>query len=614
MARYGYENGWTLVTRQRRRLNYGPDRAAQQPNHHAIHQAQNRAVLSYADAVKYGRQARPITTSHTQIAPQPYRPQQAFFRPRANLPYTYESRERQIHPQTRRPHKPTQNRPRATFTRPGYNTTQQKDTTNPKRSDDPQFVPKTRALLKLIKVLHHKNNLIQGLPPSLKKMEQHLSELIRPALPNIGTQALIEGNAKNWAYTTLLILKDHYEDTLKLELDSLQNFASQEWEECFTTATQWAKRGIGRRLQDRTVHEAFTLVQKHWSAQEQTATQTSATTSAQGERLVIQAEVYSAVDLQSSLPPTPLQIKASKTVSTMTEPMNDCSPSRELDFSEIAITPLNAHISPPQTPLMPHASPKERRIPHLRPREVQPNPGVVHDLVDLSELENRPPESAPTEEQKKDRSDPPSVANLNTATQTHLTTDPSASTPMGVYLDTQGGRPIRHMSTNRKMADWRLGVRKKWLFIGDSNLARMPHFEHQDLQIDSYPGATFRHIEAVIKKTTAATDVEHVVLSLGINSRTQNAKDTTVKQMQAALRAAKQTFPAAQIWVPVINFSGSLLPKERSNLNTLNAHISANILHIPALPRSDFQTEPDNIHWTRATAESMLQHWLAHLK
>lgn len=162
--------------------------------------------------------------------------------------------------------------------------------------------------------------------------------------------------------------------------------------------------------------------------------------------------------------------------------------------------------------------------------------------------------------------------------------------------------------------EWKLTVRKKWLIIGDSNLSRIPPFKIPHLQVESYPGATFRHMETVINKITVATEVEHVIVSLGINSRAQNAKDTVIKHMQAALRAVKEKFPLAQIWVPELNFSGMLPTKKQTQLTILNSHISANLKHIPALARYEFHTESDNIHWTVDTARNMLQHWLQYLK
>ena len=170
-------------------------------------------------------------------------------------------------------------------------------------------------------------------------------------------------------------------------------------------------------------------------------------------------------------------------------------------------------------------------------------------------------------------------------------------------------RVTRHPNTERKMIDWGLTVTKKWLIVGDSNLSRFPAFSVPDLQIESYPGANFRHAQALMKKATSHVAVEKLVLSFGLNSRGQKAKETAVKQLQAALKAAKDKFPHAQIWIPEINFSSRLCRDEQATLKLLNNHILKNMPYLPALDYNHFQTEVDNVHWTKETARAMLKHW-----
>ncbi|KAF7693721.1 hypothetical protein HF521_007474 [Silurus meridionalis] len=124
-------------------------------------------------------------------------------------------------------------------------------------------------------------------------MEKNLSEVIKPALPNPTTQALIEGNAKNWAYTTMLILKNHYEDTLVEEVTKLQHYPSRGWEECFNTAVLWAKRGIGKRLRYKSIQDAHTLIRDKYKIP---------TPTADVEEVREEAETQS-VPAASSLPP-----------------------------------------------------------------------------------------------------------------------------------------------------------------------------------------------------------------------------------------------------------------------------------------------------------------------
>lgn len=175
-------------------------------------------------------------------------------------------------------------------------------------------------------------------------------------------------------------------------------------------------------------------------------------------------------------------------------------------------------------------------------------------------------------------------------------------------------RPTRHINTGSKMTDWSLTTRHKWVIIGDSNLARMPPFQEADLQIDAFPGATFRHAEAIMAKTVLSTEVLKIILSFGLNNRAQKVEQTTVKQLQKAVKMAKIAFPRAHIYVPQVNFSRTLPHREQTNLNRLNRYISNNCNSIPELPRSEFITESDHIHWTHDTAKRMLHHWLQMLK
>ncbi len=121
----------------------------------------------------------------------------------------------------------------------------------------------------------------------------------------------------------------------------------------------------------------------------------------------------------------------------------------------------------------------------------------------------------------------------------------------------------RHINTQRKLTDWNLAVHKKWIIIGDSNLSRIPDFFNKDLQIESFPGGHFRHGQALMEKTCPPSDliVEKVVLSFGMNSRGNKSKETTVKNLQGAIRSTKRKFPYAEIWIPLLNFSTDL-PEE----------------------------------------------------
>lgn len=149
--------------------------------------------------------------------------------------------------------------------------------------------------------------------------------------------------------------------------------------------------------------------------------------------------------------------------------------------------------------------------------------------------------------------------------------------------------------------------------MGDSNLSRIPSFKSPNLQIDSYPGATFLHPEVLMKKAKSTTKVEKVVLSFGIHNRNQKVKETAMKQLQKAVKAAKEKFPYTAIWVPQITFCKSLPVDQQLNLKNLNTHIRTHMGHIPLLQDQDSKVNRDLIHWTTDTAKAMLNHWTKHL-
>ena len=147
------------------------------------------------------------------------------------------------------------------------------------------------------------------------------------------------------------------------------------------------------------------------------------------------------------------------------------------------------------------------------------------------------------------------------------------------------------------------------VFLGDSNLARFPLYPAQDLQIDSFPGASLHHAESLLRNAVCATDITVLLLSFGLNNRQHKPQATSIRQLQRTLRVANFRFPEATVLVPLINFSPLLPLQERRNLQVLNDHIKKHCNYIPQLPAADFKTEPDKIHWTRETAAKMLAHW-----
>ncbi|XP_024120094.1 uncharacterized protein LOC112141232 [Oryzias melastigma] len=125
------------------------------------------------------------------------------------------------------------------------------------QSTDPDFTTKVRVLHRILKAAHHYSNVSEGTtPPSIAKTTQALISLIKPACPNNTTQNLLEGNAKNWECTAMLILREHYMDSADRDIWELAQFPDPDWENPFKVAVGWARKNLGRRLLEVTIREA----------------------------------------------------------------------------------------------------------------------------------------------------------------------------------------------------------------------------------------------------------------------------------------------------------------------------------------------------------------------
>lgn len=539
-------------------------------------------------------------------------------------------------------------------------------------SDDSDFSAKVRIIHRLIKSIHHLKNVSRDkYPPSLNKIAQNLMTVIKPAAPSKQTQTRIEGNAKNWAYTAVLILRDHYSMAMEVELKRLFEFPKQDWEGPFEVASSWAKRNLGRRLRPESLDQTqAAIIARLADLRADTESRgRSRVTSEPTRQPGVREDLItfdSTEPLTEVLQPTPTpqpaapQPRASRavtvtaqvhappaarsvttaTATTMTDPIRgDWSPFIEREGEEDdnlrPITPT-PHENPPEPMPM---SPKDRRVERVLaalrttsseekppPPTQSPQPGddIMIEVMDLTQGDA----TIPTRPMKDSKTAPgPSTTahlglprttqdRLKSCVQTRLQTrrmeESSQSPPPAPASPAEHPNlPTRHPNTQKKLQDWSLHIRKSSLIIGDSNVSTLPSFSAENVQIDSFPGAKWCHAQALLEKATSSVEVETIVLSFGLNNRSQRDKNTPITELKKALLAAQNEFPEADIYVPVVNFSSALPQSEQDTLLHLNTFITGLVNHIPALPTDRFETGRDNIHWTDVTAMHMLGHWNA---
>ncbi|KAE8277736.1 hypothetical protein D5F01_LYC18033 [Larimichthys crocea] len=253
------DEGWTVVSYRRDRLRRPreerPRRRSPEYRFHHRHEATGQR-RSYASVVRgHGRQGGYPQRYHHHVE-HGYRPQ--FFVPGGHMA-----------PKKQPVKYFTNQNTRYTTQDTGRNTHRERREGNREenkpQSSDPDFGIKIRTIHTIIKIAHHLNNVDSDKPPppTIQKLTEHLITTIKPASPNEETKLLIEGNAKNWEHTTMLILRDHYTDSLEKELLTLKGLSKGEWRGPFQIATVWAKRNLGRRLRSETLEqvEAFMVAE-----------------------------------------------------------------------------------------------------------------------------------------------------------------------------------------------------------------------------------------------------------------------------------------------------------------------------------------------------------------
>lgn len=166
----------------------------------------------------------------------------------------------------------------------------------------------------------------------------------------------------------------------------------------------------------------------------------------------------------------------------------------------------------------------------------------------------------------------------------------------------------------RKIMDWQFKCSKPIWFLGDSNLYRMPPHCSGEIQVDSYPGASFYHFNQILEKTPPHALVKLVVLSVGINNRDQDPHKTSIKQLRMLYKKAQSVFPNANIYFPLINYSHLLPREQKHNLATVNEFASKRLPVISRIAEDQFHTATDNIHWTQETAGQIFNHWCSELQ
>lgn len=515
---------------------------------------------------------------------------------------------------------------------------QQTDRMEEQRVNGPEY-ERFRALVKkifdLIRSFHHLEKISIGSeiePPTFSRLTRYLAGVIKPASMTPQTKTLLEGNAKNWAYTARLILQDHYELHVDQGSEMLQNMMIEDWSSALTIATKWYHRRYAKKCTESPIKKVEALLEAYGqSGVEREAEREKGTPTLSIEEFpplsrdtgnLSSGTPQTGSPAPSTPPPLSLPQRAPRVNRT-----KQVFPKKTARRGNPAIICTDDHPELLTIQTCPDTQGK-MTLPLIQERQATPRcttPTLVqvHAHQDAS-LPNEERDQGPLIILDEQPEVIHSVSLIDSPClgpgedlEGSLLLEPlidQGSTPISPTADTpKTFRPVKHLLTAKKIIEWGLSVRKKWCILGDSNVGRITDYHFEHLQIDSYPGATFRHAENIINKAQVHVKVEIVILAFGINHRNQKFKETAIKQIQRALKAARDKFPEAIIEIPLINFARTLKHKEQVILENINDHVQRNMPYLPLLPTAQFKVNSDQIHWTPTCAKAMLRHWAQHL-
>ncbi|MGL5622518.1 hypothetical protein [Cetobacterium sp.] len=525
----------------------------------------------------------------------------------------------------------------------------QKDTTNKTSQQNIDFIPAPpklkstiKCIYKLIRLVHHRGKITtkvkENHPITFQRLTNLLVNTIKPAFPDEQVNQTLEVNAKNWARNTQLVLEQHYESLIESTTKQIREQTDREdWAQAFEVASTWAEKNYKGKVSTDTVEQVEALIIEQVFVDETvtqnqinqgTGNQTSPTLST--DRTTVsppksrgdwsfdeEDEQASPLDPKVLLKPIQAPVPTPRTKRATAHRRVPLVPPTNTKISPHTEGPKknnSLHIERSEEPiqdLLPSPSPRslERNVPSQNvgaPQEATEEP--EHCEVSIP---NYTPKPRPRQALAEKLIENPSVTTPNfESTKRHETTNGQTTAPAN--NDPVTG-PTKHTSTVKKISDWSLTLNKKYVIIGDSNVAILPTHNCPDLQVNSFPGAKLQHAANLIEKATIAVEPTKIILSFGFNNRQQRYVTAAITELQKAYETVIKRLPNTEVFFPIINFAPTLPSCEQMMIQHLNNHMEENTCHIPSLPIGQFLVEADGLQWRAPTAMAILQHWRTYL-
>ncbi|KAK2863711.1 hypothetical protein Q7C36_002865 [Tachysurus vachellii] len=434
----------------------------------------------------------------------------------------------------------------------------------------------------------------------MSRQVNKLTQFIKPSSPTDTTTEKIAQNTLTWMQKNMHTLQEHYTQVIIQLMEQIQGFSNLEW----TVAIKWAKNRYKHKLKEGTLNFCKETIQNKQPSLGDTTGPTLYATAIQMASSP-QAQVNHA--LQDS-------IKTSQHSSSVTLPDPSFSETEPISRSRQITVQAQVHRSEVSSELQTQYTPDRINLVNSFNTSHFRTPGNDGDTGETTMKQKGIRMMGQDKERK---------SQTVTRSESHLPTSATVAKPTRVSSDSSDeeslgtanirNTPYRHINTNRKATDWSITIHKPIVFIGDSNLSRIPRVGNTNIQVDSFPGANFLHMSKLLEKLPVHPHTQKIVISIGLNNRQQQPHKTAIRQLQGLWRMAKKAFPNATVYTPIIQFSDLLPIQEQRNLEAINKYIESHGNPLCELNKLLFKVERDCIHWTGITAQRMFDCWVDQL-
>ena len=534
-----------------------------------------------------------------------------------------------------------------------------------------------RDLSALLKITHHHNILVNskrdGLPTAFKQKVEELGKFLKPAHPNPDLAQELGSLAISWGFQVRDRLLTHYQSEIQKIRASIQdqNEADVDFETATQVALNWAKNRMRKKLTNET-RQAFLQLASEIKSDKpklkgpQPTTSVGPTTQTPrqvGQKAKRDQRSPEAPSPSTAGPPTKQQGSTqSQTRDTTNAPT---VPTRETSKAPVPI-------STPSPAREPSKNPAPTSIPSCA-RETSKAPDVPLPTPGKRQRETGSPSSSPSQTHvaKNPRTEmgdqgaspdltwktagrprtqvklgtmgrtaspptmipPPTPATPGPSRPSYLqaATSPPREKPIPkdsvpVTKQSYPAKVHRHPNLPHhedKMSQWAIkpaAPEANILILGTSNMSKITSKPRKDIEIQAFPGGRFVHMTEVLRKLPIQDEPRRVVIAMGINdsnSRTTSL-DVIKQEIQATATLAKSRFPHSQIYMAEINHSKMMEPTSKARTLDLNKTIRglSGVKTIAKMNCNRISIDKNDrykVHWTEATANNIIRHWIDNL-